>query len=483
MILTKERKNKEQEKAYSSISVRSFVTVAVLLLVVLFFCGSLSYFIPQGAFERDAESNIIPGTYQAGDVKGIALWRVITAPVRVFASEDALTIIMISVFLLIMSGVFNLLDKTGGIKTFIEFIMRRLRDKGGPFVYIMILLFMLFGSLFGMFEELVTLLPLIIVFMLSMKLDTMMGLGACLMAACFGFSTAITNPFSVGTAAQLAGIAVSSGVWLRVVFFSIVYLILCGFLLGYLKKIRLTPQASPTYEMDQKRRESLILHRGGKSQDQQKIFRVYATFFGFQGVLLVAIACIRAISGLAIPILAASFLIFGLIAGQIVCRNFRKVLSYFLQGAVAMLPAVAMIALASSVKLVMVESNIIDTVMNAVLQLLVGKGNFVTILLIYALILFLQLFIGSASAKIFLVMPIVLPITNALGISPTLVILTYCMADGFTDVILPTNPVLLIGLSMANVSYWKWLKWTWKIQVLLFAVSVTVLYFGVLIGY
>ena len=483
MILTKERKNKEQEKAYSSISVRSFVTVAVLLLVVLFFCGSLSYFIPQGAFERDAESNIIPGTYQAGDVKGIALWRVITAPVRVFASEDALTIIMISVFLLIMSGVFNLLDKTGGIKTFIEFIMRRLRDKGGLFVCIMILLFMLFGSLFGMFEELVTLLPLIIVFMLSMKLDTMMGLGACLMAACFGFSTAITNPFSVGTAAQLAGIAVSSGVWLRVVFFSIVYLILCGFLLGYLKKIRLTPQASPTYEMDQKRRESLILRRGGKSQDQQKIFRVYATFFGFQGVLLVAIACIRAISGLAIPILAASFLIFGLIAGQIVCRNFRKVLSYFLQGAVAMLPAVAMIALASSVKLVMVESNIIDTVMNAVLQLLVGKGNFVTILLIYALILFLQLFIGSASAKIFLVMPIVLPITNALGISPTLVILTYCMADGFTDVILPTNPVLLIGLSMANVSYWKWLKWTWKLQVLLLAVSVTVLYFGVLIGY
>lgn len=483
MILTKERKNKEQEKAYSGISVRSFVTVAVLLLVVLFFCGSLSYFIPQGAFERDAESNIIPGTYQAGDVKGIALWRVITAPVRVFASEDALTIIMISVFLLIMSGVFNLLDKTGGIKTFIEFIMRRLQDKGGPFVCIMILLFMLFGSLFGMFEELVTLLPLIIVFMLSMKLDTMMGLGACLMAACFGFSTAITNPFSVGTAAQLAGIPVSSGVWLRVVFFAIVYLILCGFLLGYLKKIRLTPQASPTYEMDQKRRESLILRRGGKSQDQQKMFRVYATFFGFQGVLLVAIACIRAVSGLAIPILAASFLIFGLIAGQIVCRNFRKVLSYFLQGAVAMLPAVAMIALASSVKLVMVESNIIDTVMNAVLQLLVGKGNFVTILLIYALILFLQLFIGSASAKIFLVMPIVLPITNALGISPTLVILTYCMADGFTDVILPTNPVLLIGLSMANVSYWKWLKWTWKLQVLLLAVSVTVLYFGVLIGY
>ena len=84
-----------------------------LLLAVLIFCGSLSYFVPQGAFDRDLEGNIIPGTYQAGDVKGIEIWRVITAPLRVFASEDALTIIMISIFLLVMSGVFNLLDKTG----------------------------------------------------------------------------------------------------------------------------------------------------------------------------------------------------------------------------------------------------------------------------------------------------------------------------------------------------------------------------------
>ena len=457
--------------------------VAVILLALLLFCGSLSYFIPQGAFETDADGNIIPGTYEKGQVNGIALWRVISAPVRVFASEDALTIIMISIFLLVMSGVFNLLDKTGGIETFIVHIMHRLRDRGGPVVCITVLIFMLFGSLFGMFEELVTLLPLIIVFMLSMKMDTMVGLGTCLMAACFGFSTAITNPFSVGTAAQLAGIHVSSGAWLRVVFFVIVYGLLCTFLLGYLKKIQRDPKLSPTYETDLKRREHLIGQTGELSSAQQRIFRVYAVFFAIQGVLLVAIACIRAISGLAIPILAVSFLIAGLIAGQLVCNDFRRVLTCFLQGAAAMLPAVVMIALASSVKLVMVESNILHTVMHAVLGLLEGRGKFVTILLIYGLILFLQLFIGSASAKIFLVMPIVLPITTALGISPTLVILTYCMADGFTDVILPTNPVLLIGLSMANVSYWKWLKWTWKLQLLMMAISVLILFFGVVIGY
>ncbi|MBR5232456.1 MAG: YfcC family protein [Clostridia bacterium] len=456
--------------------------MAIILLCLMIFCGSLSYFVPQGAFVRDAGGNILPGTYVKGQVEGISFLKVFTAPVRVFASEDALTIIMISLFLLIMSGTFNLLDKTGGIKTFIVSIMRHLRDKGGPVVCITVLIFMLFGSLFGMFEELVTLLPLIIVFMLSMNMDTMVGLGACLMAACFGFSTAITNPFSVGTAAQLAGIHASSGAWLRIVFFVIVYVILCAFLMRYLKKITLHPQASFTYENDRKKRENLI-DQADEIPNQQKIFRVYAVFFAVQGLLLAAIACIRVLSGFAIPLLAASFLIAGLTAGQIVCRNFKRVLAYFLQGAVSMLPAVAMIAVASSIKLIMVESNIIDTVMHAALQLLTGKGKFVTILLIYGLILFLQLFIGSASAKIFLVMPIVLPITAALGISPTLVILTYCMADGFTDVILPTNPVLLIGLSMANVSYGKWLKWSWKIQLLLFAVSVAVLFFGVMIGY
>ena len=472
----------KKEQATANINLRSFILVVSILAAILVFCGSLSYFIPQGSFATDDAGNIIPGTFQQGEIEGIAVWRVLTAPVRVFASEDGVTIIVISIFLLVMSGVFNLLDQTGGIKVFIGSIMRKLKGRAKPVVRITILLFMLFGSLFGMFEELVTLLPLIIVFMLSMNLDTMVGLGACLMAACFGFSTAITNPFSVGTAAQLAGIHVSDGAWLRIVFFVIVYMALCVFLMGYLKKIQRNPKCSPTYEADLAKRE-VLLQAEQPEKDQTRIFRIYAGFFGIQGVLLVAIACIREISGLAIPILAASFLVAGLIAGQLVCKNFKRVLCYFGKGAGAMLPAVLMIALASSVKLVMVESNILHTVMNAALGLLEGKGKFVTILLIYGLILFLQVFIGSASAKIFLVMPIVLPITNALGISPTLVILTYCMADGFTDVILPTNPVLLIGLSMANVSYGKWLKWTWKLQLFLLVVSVLVLLFGVLIGY
>ena len=487
-------KKQNKDAAFSSIGLRSFITVVCILCAILTVAGALSYFIPQGEFARDEAGNIlierdeetgeiIKSTYTKGKVHGIAVWRVITAPVRVFASEDGVTIIMIRLFLLIMSGVFNLMDKTGGIKVLICRIMRILYDKGGPVVCLTVLLFMLFGSFFGMFEELVTLLPLVVMFMLSMKMDTMTGLGACMLAACFGFSAAITNPFSVGLAAQVADTSPSDGVWLRIVFFGIIYAVLCIFLMLHLKRIERDPKLSPTYEADEARRATIEESSVTPIKNADRIFRVYAVFFGIQALLLVLIASVRAIADLAIPLLAVSFLVFGTAAGLIVSEDKKGVFKHLLSGAVTMLPAVLMIALASSVKLVMTESGIIDTVMNAVINLLDGKNRFVAILLIYLLILILQVFIGSASAKIFLVMPIVMPIAVALGLSPAVVILAYCMADGFTDVILPTNPVLLVGLSMVNVSYGQWVRWTWKLQLIVFALTIGVLFFAIGIGY
>jgi uncharacterized ion transporter superfamily protein YfcC len=182
-------------------------------------------------------------------------------------------------------------------------------------------------------------------------------------------------------------------------------------------------------------------------------------------------------------ILAASFLIGGTIAGLVICDKKSDSFIFLGKGALSMLPAVFLIAIASSIKLVMEESGIIDTIMHYIISLLDGKSKFVTIVLIYLLILVLQVFIGSSSAKIMLVMPIIVPICASIGISPSIVILAYCMADGFTDVILPTNPVLLVGLSMANVSYGKWFKWTWKLQLFVLTITLLILLFATGIGY
>ena len=475
--------NAKGDKAFSSISLKSFITVMILLISILIISGALSYFIPSGSFEISESEVIIADSYVKGEVDGIAPWRVLTAPVRVFFSEDGITIIMICLFLLIMSGIFNLLEKTNGIKIFIGKLVRGIAKKDKILICLAVLVFMLFGSFFGMFEELITLLPLMIILTISLDMDTMMGLGICMLSACFGFAAAITNPFSVGLAASVAGIGVTDGVWLRIIYFALIYVTLCAFLLIYLHRIRKNPHLSPTYEEDLRKKESLDGVLKSETVGEDRTFKIYLVFFLTEIVILGLIATVPAISGYAIPILAASFLVGGISAGLLVTKNAKNTFKHFLCGASAMLPAVLMIAVASSVKLVMVESEIIDTVMHFVIENLKDKNKFVAVILIYLLVLFLQFFIGSASAKIMLVMPIIMPIAAALGISPALVILVYCMADGFSDMIIPTNPILLVGLSIGNISYVKWLKWTLALQLIVFALTVLILLFAVTIGY
>ena len=467
---------KAKEKSFLHINRRAFLLVLAMLILIIAASAVLTLFIPQGTYEMvDGQA-----VYTAGEIHGIAFWRVITAPFRVFASDDGLRVIMISIFLLVMSGVFLIIEKTGGIKAIIGAAVKKFSARKKVILCLLVLLFMAFGSLFGMFEELVTLLPLVVILALSLGFDSLMGLGMCMMAACFGFSAAITNPFSVGLASEQAGITVADGMYMRVILFVVIYAMVCGFLLLHYRRISRDPRKSLTYQTDCEKRATLSVESG---ETDRKVFLTYVIFFAAQLAVLLVVATVPVISDYAIPILSVTFLIGGLIAGGILSKNFLRVLKWLGQGMLSMLPAVVMIALASSVKLIMDEGGILGTILYNVVETLKNRSPFEVILLLYALILFLQIFIGSASAKIFLILPILLQLSAPLGLSANLVILTYCMADGFTDVILPTNPVLLIGLSMAEVSYGKWFRFTWWFQLAVFAVTVLMLFIGVQIGY
>lgn len=475
--------NTAKEQSFARINLRSFVFVTILLAAILILSGVLSYFVPQGQFDRLEDGSIVEDSYIQGEVDGIAFWRVLTAPVRVFFAPGYITIIMVSVFLMIMSGVFNLVEKTHGVHLLVHRIVKRFSHRKKLVCCICVLAFMLFGSFFGMFEELVTLLPFIVVFTLSLGLDTLTGLCVCLVGACFGFAAAITNPFSVELIASFAGSNMMDGVWLRIVFFVITYLVLCAFMVRHITKIEKDPKSSLTYEIDLKKRARLDVDVDLPVEKSGKILRTYGVFIAVQLVVLLLIAFVRAISDYAVPILAASFLIGGIVCGLVICDKKSDAFRYIGNGAVAMLPAVLLIGIASSVRLVLEESGIMDTVVHHIIRSLEGKGPFLCILLIYFLVLILQVFIDSASAKIMLIIPILLPVCSSLGVSPAMLTLAYCLADGFTNVFVPTGPVLLIGLSMADVSYGKWVRFTWKLQALLLGLSVLVLYFASCIRY
>ena len=110
-------------------------------------------------------------------------------------------------------------------------------------------------------------------------------------------------------------------------------------------------------------------------------------------------------------------------------------------------------------------------------------STYLFILFIYLFILILQFFIGSASTKAILIMPILIPLVKIIGISEELAILAFVFGDGYTNIIFPTNAVLLIGLSVAGISYAKWFKWTFKLQLLVLLITSIVLVFAFAIGY
>lgn len=347
-------------------------------------------------------------------------------------------------------------------------------------MYIITLAFMLFGSLLGVFEEAVALLPIIVVLSLSLGWDTFTGLAMCLLAVGFGFSTAILNPFSVALGSATLGISTMDGIGVRILIFILMYILLCIFLTIHVRKIDKDPKSSITYDIDQEKRKNLS---SMTTEVNSKAVKVYTLFFGIVIVTMIIFSIVPALQGYSIPGIALIYLFGVFICGKKLKYKFKEVWVMFKDGAVGILPAVVLILLAGAVKLILDESMTMDTIIYSISNMLSGSSIFVTVLFIYAVILVMEFFIGSSSAKIALILPIVAAIGENAGVTDRLTILAFLFGDGYTNVIYPTNAVLLISLGLVGMSYGKWMKKTWLLQTIVLVVTVAILYLCTVFGY
>lgn len=468
-----------------SISKKAFLNVIYILLFLILSAGLVTLIIPSGAFDREADGTIVSGSFSFLTETTYPLWRILIAPFEVLVGPDAVSVIMIGLFLIILGGTFAVMDKTGGIKVIIQSLIVRFKNNKYLLLRLIILMFMLFGAFFGIFEESIALLPILILLSLSLGWDTLTGLGMCLLAAGFGFATAVTNPFSIGVASSLAGINILNGALYRILIFIIMYGVLQFFLVHHAKKVEENPTLSPTYDIDlNKSRQFDLSHQ--KFDNESLILKTYVWLFIilFIGILLTSVLELAFdISIPAIPVMALIFLVGGLIGGWLVTKDMKKTLKIYGQGMLGVAPAFILIMLAVSVKHIISEAQVMDTILYYLSNLLDGKSPIISILFIYMLVLLIQFFIGSASAKAFLIMPIILPLVALIGLSREIAILAFIFGDGYTNVIFPTNGVLLIGLSIASVSYSKWFKFTYKLQIVTLVLTIIFLFIGIWIGY
>lgn len=464
-----------QQKKGLNINTKCFVTAIIVIFALMVLTYALTVFVPGGEYARmmDASGNTVIDTeggfrYVDG---GISFIKWLASPFLVFGAEGSGALIAVIAFLLVVGGVFNSLDKCSLVKYMLESITARFGAKRYTLMAAITLFFMAMGALVGSFEEVVPLVPIVVALAVNLGWDALTGIGMCLMAAGCGFATGVLNPFTVGVAQGLAGLPMFSGVWLRFLSFVLIYPLLLTFLRRRAKRVERPIAEKAEGEGFVK---NVKLARG---------ITCFAVILGAGVVCVLSSAFFTFLQDYTMIIIAVMFLVGGVTASLVAGMSLRELGRTFVDGVVSILPAVIMIMMASSIKYTLTEAKTLDTLLHGAVLVAGNLPRAAVILFIYLIVLIMNFFIGSGSAKAFLLIPLIVPIAQIFGISTQLCIVAFAFGDGFSNVFYPTNPVLLISLGLANVNYGEYARWSWKFQALNLILTSAILLLGLAIGY
>ncbi len=474
------------------IGVKPFLTAFGILMLLIVFSGMLTRWIPAGAYERvvtDGRMAVAAGSFHYLEGISFPIWRWFTAPVEVIWGDNRLMILVLSLFMIFLGGSFTVLEQGGVLQALLAAMVRRFRDNKYRLMGIIIFVMMFLAAFVGVYEALVPLIVILVPLSLALGWDSLTGLGMSMLALTFGFSAAVTNPFTIAVAQDLSDLPLFSGAWFRILFFIATYVLCYTFVRGYAKKIEKDPSRSPVFEADNRIRDRFSTAQvlGEQGQSDPSRVRAAVWFGGCMGiaiVFMVAAGLIPALpSDAAFPAVALLFLIGGTGAGRIIGYSWRELFGVLGAGAKNMLPGILLILMAMSVPHIMTRGHVMDTILFYASSAIEGTNPFQAGFYIYLLTLALNFFISSASAKAFLVMPIIAPLADLVGLTRQTAVFAFDLGDGFSNMIFPTNALLLIGLSFTVVSYPKWMRWTWKMQAGIFLLSMAFLMAAVAIRF
>lgn len=463
------------EKKGVNISTKSFITAIAVIFVLMCLTYALTFVIPGGEYARslDASGNLVIDTqkgFQNVD-GGISFVKWILSPILVLGSEGNGALIAIIAFLIVIGGIFNSLDKCGLMKYMLDRITDRYSSTRYTLLAIITFFFMALGAFIGSFEECVPLVPIVVALSIRLGWDALTGLGMSLLAIGCGFASGVCNPFTVGVAQELAGLPMFSGIGYRLVAFIFIYSLLILFLRRYAKKI----------EKPSEHAQSASDFVQSKSMDRGLL--CFGSLIGAGILFILSSVFITALQDYTMIIVAVVFLVAGIISVLLAGMSGKELGTTFVSGAVSILPAVLMILMANSIKYTLTEAKILDTILHSTVSIAETLPKSVVILFIYLIVLIMNFFISSGSAKAFLLMPLIVPLAQLFGISAQLCVMAFAFGDGFSNVFYPTNPVLLISLGLADVNYIEWAKFSWKFQLLNLLLTSGFLLIGLMIGY
>ena len=411
----------------------------VIIAAIIVLCAMMTWIMPGGQYVKADDGTV---SYEAVDSVP-QTWQVFSAIYHGFIKQAGIII-----FILVVGGAFWLLNATGavevGIKRFISLIGKR--DK--IVLVALTVLFSLGGAVFGMSEETIPFVGIVVPLAISMGYDAFMGMLVVYVASNVGFSSAFLNPFTVGIAQGMADLPLFSGMGYRLFCWGLLTVLLVLFVIIYARKTKRVDTVAGKVEAEPlTRRQAWVL----------------AILALTVAVLIVGVTCFEWY----LPEITGLFLAMGIVCGLIAGFPSGRIVNELMAGAKDILSAALVVGFASGIIVILQDGKIIDSILHSMQEGLDGSGKVGSLTAMYGIQAIINFLIPSATAKAAITIPIMAPFSDIVGVSRQAMVLAFQFGDGFTNMITPTSGVLVAALARARIPYSKWVKWIWKMVLAL----------------
>lgn len=469
--------------------------VFIFLSGIILFCSILTYIIPSGSYERTTktvghieQTVLIPGSYHElpkhFSLKGFILGDQVegmASPISIlglFSSipkgmNQAASLIF---FVLIIGAVFNLIQHTGTINVIMFRLMAKFREKPFLLFFGVYLALSAASSFMGMGSEFIPLIPIFLLIAKETGRDRLFGISLYLLPVFIGWTAAITNPFTVQIAQSIAELPIGSGMFLRIVLFVVFFIVGFYYLMRYGNRVKQNWSKSIMGEAEFVLSDDFILENKPITKRHILIVVVALVLFA---LILYAVQTM----GWGLVEMTGGFFAVGLCTIAISGMSNDEAMKAFVKGLELMIVPALIVGFARGIQVVMIEGQIVDTILFHTSETLQELPKTLAVEGMFIFQSFLNFFIPSASGQALVSMPLMVPLADLLGVSRQMSVLAFILGDGLSNIIIPTNGVLMAILGIALVPFEKWFRFVFPLFLILMGIAVLTVLIGLYIGY
>ena len=419
----------------------------VIIAAIIALCAVLTWFVPGGQYVNADDGTL---SYEAVDAVP-QTWQVLSAVYHGFVKQAG-----IIVFILVVGGAFWLLNATGAVEVGIQRFIGKIGKRDRLVLVALTALFSLAGAVFGMSEETIPFVGIVVPLVVSMGYDAFMGMLIVYVASNVGFSSAFLNPFTVGIAQGMADLPLFSGMGYRIFCWALLTVLMVVFVCIYARRTKasvLPGDGSP------------VISSGGEAGVEKSVKPLTRRQSWILVVLLLTVVAL--IVGVTcwdwyMPEITGLFLGMGIVCGIIAGFSANRIADELIAGARDILSAALVVGFASGIIVILQDGKVVDSILHAMQGGLDGTGGAASLSAMYGIQALINFLIPSATAKAAITIPIMAPFADMVGVSRQAMVLAFQFGDGFTNMVTPTSGVLIAALAMARIPYAKWVKWVWK---------------------